>query len=559
MIESMCSNVFNRESTVNLIKITLDNLRDRLSNTVGPFGSTTIIESPFEGHVISKDGYTVLKEIKYNNEVSKTILDIVKNISKTLVKEVGDGSTSSILVAAELYKVILEIQKKHKVAPKEIIDVLSYLEELLSKDILACSTKINEDNWEKLVQIAAISNNNDNKAGQVIADLYKEVGANGFISLENSKGETDYFKINHGIKFDGGYLDKIFATEKNKVDSIYRMPYVFITNGTLEESDQAHMVENILGKAFSDGRGVVLIAKNYDFYTQEFLKLNRMQNGKNFMCLPLMYPLPSQEFEDRLEDLAVYLGTTVFDKNKGHKIEDITLDDLGVCDTVKARDRRTEMITEEVSPEVEGRILEIEDYLNENENDLSTSQKFTIKQRIAILEAKTATIYVGGKTVIERDTRKFLMEDAIYACESALKHGYIIGGNLIIPMLLNKHSDRYKQDIIAANVCRTLKGEKLDDFINEIIDNVYTSFKSSFRSVLYNKIKNADELNEILDKCIEEGMIFNLITHEYEEEANTKIINSAMTDIQIMKASFSMMSLLATSNQFITQTCNINL
>src|SRR5690606_12362146 len=70
---------------------------------------------------------------------------------------------------------------------------------------------------------------------------------------------------------------------------------------------------------------------------------------------------------------------------------------------------------------------------NPEENNMDI---FYLKKRIATLEGTNVILHVGGKTLSERQTRERLIEDAILACRSTIKHGYIYGGNLIIPRLL---------------------------------------------------------------------------------------------------------------------------
>ena len=61
-----------------------------------------------------------------------------------------------------------------------------------------------------------------------------------------------------------------------------------------------------------------------------------------------------------------------------------------------------------------------------------------------------------------------------------------------------------------------------------------------------------NELAEIANKCIEESKFYNLKIREFEDMKSTSVINSVDTDIQIMKTCFSIIGILATSNQFIT-------
>ena len=550
MKELIQSNVYNENDSSELIEATLDHITSRLTKTLGPYGSTTLIADATMGHIVSKDGYTVLDKIKYNGIVPRTVLDIISKISRSLVKEVGDGSTSAVVVSNSLYKGIYELKAQYKIAPKEILDMLSKLEELLTEDIMKESVDINNDNFERLRDIASVSNNNDVKAGDVVYNLYKIVGAEGFVSIEDSRGESDYYDVNSGIEFNGGYIDRSFATEKNRVDTVYERPYVLMCNDTIDENDMKLMAD-MYGTAAEEGRPLVIIAKNYDFEMQNFFKINKAQNRGNFCCVPVMYPLHSLEYHDRFEDLAIYLGATIYNKSKNIRPEDVDVSYLGMCDKFTCNDDRSTVICEDISDATKDRIEELKLFIEENE--LDSVDKFKYKKRIAILEAKNATLYVGGTSQLEKETRKYLMEDAVYACQSTIRHGYISGGNLVIPRLIRQRFLNYSNKLMESDLCKSLEGYTKSHFIEDLIDLVSESFKTSYRSVLNNMTADEEKSEEILNKCLETDTIFNLIKHEYEDVDNTAIINSVMTDVHIMKASFSIVGLLATSNQFITQ------
>ena len=117
-------------------------ISEALSRSVGYYGSTTIIENAVTGHKITKDGYTILQSLKFSAEkpIANTILNFIKNISKTLVTEVGDGSTSSVLTSDALFNFIADIEKEDKISPKALLDELEV------------SRKLIEDSKEGLVR-----------------------------------------------------------------------------------------------------------------------------------------------------------------------------------------------------------------------------------------------------------------------------------------------------------------------------------------------------------------------------------------------------------------------
>ena len=181
---------------------------------------------------------------------------------------------------------------------------------------------------------------------------------------------------------------------------------------------------------------------------------------------------------------------------------------------------------------------------------------FKLKKRIASLQNSTANLYIGGNSEIERNTRQFLFEDSILAVRSAIEYGYVIGGNLIIPRILDTHTDEIVEKIITNKAFNHLYSDEelREPFKEEIESFIYTiskCFKNSFERVLFNANFPRERINEIVSICISKDQIYNLKTRHYEKDKETKIINSAQTDIEIMKACFSIIGLLGTSNQFL--------
>jgi hypothetical protein len=90
----------------------------------------------------------------------------------------------------------------------------------------------------------------------------------------------------------------------------------------------------------------------------------------------------------------------------------------------------------------------------------------------------------------------------------------------------------------------------LHNFYNTVLQSISSAFESSFAQVLSNA--NIKNINNIIERCKEQHAIYNVKSRIFENDKETMVINSVDTDIEIIKASFSIIGLLATSNQFIT-------
>lgn len=556
-IQNIRCNVLSEASTKYLIKNTLETLTIILSKSLGPYGSTTIMQDKFSmNHNITKDGFSILNKIKFDNESASTILEFVRKISRNLVKEVGDGSTSAIIVSNSLYNEITTLMENYQIPAKDVIDALKEYEIILTKLVNDLSTPITEENFDKLKLIASIANNNDDKAGDLIYNLYKEVGKDGFITLESSTTEEDKYEIQKGIELPRGYINMVFANQPDKVTYEADNAFVFMCNESLEENDMS-MLGNIMGEALKVKKPLVIIAKGFDQEIRNFLHINKHQNKAELDIVAVDYALLSRHHFESFEDLAIYLGATIYDKFDG-EVPEPTIEDLGLCAKVIVNETSTRFIEGQGDKaKIKERVEYIEGLIkkaNEMDDKLDqTEELFQYRKRIANLDCKVATLYIGGKSEIEKETRKYLMEDAIFACQSALRNGYISGGNLIIPRVIIKNFSSIVGELSQnTSLARTIPEEKKREFFTDFNNHLFNAFANSFRTVLRNKYSDEKSIDVIVDHNIVHDTIHNLKTSQDEDINDTNIINSVRTDIEILKATFSIITLLATSNQFVS-------
>lgn len=564
MIEKLEKNFFQSNALDNdlsklIIEGTLNDIAEKLSRTLGPYGSNTILEDRLYNHVVTKDGFTVLNKLKYDNDISNTILELIKSVSRSLVREVGDGSTSSIIISNALLHEINSRDVLKSIPPKEILDYLKEIELILEEEIKSRTIKIDKYNFSKISNIAAIANNNDDKAGDLIYEIYNKIGAEGFINLESSPTFEDSYIVDNGIELNRGYIHNIFVNQPNKTECILEKPFIFMCNDVLDEDDLEVLME-LVGFTLKFSKPLLLIAKGYDTEVANFLKINKNQNKQKLQISATDFAFVNNNHYKSFEDLSVYLGCEIYDKLNGEEIDTEQFQTLlGTCDRVIMDEISTKIIGGFGDSEViEQRILSIDKEIVELEKQRSKRDidldLFELQKRKAKLSCKTATLFVGGNSDLEKETRKYLMEDAIYACKSAIQHGYVTGGNMIIPKILSEKSTMIASEVFTKNINKSLNEEESLNLIYELLDAISTAFRKSFFTVLRNKFikENDSEINEIIDNCISANSFFNLKSMSYEDDTLTNIINSSMTDIQIMKSSFSIVGLISTSNQFIT-------
>lgn len=552
------SNVLEKNFEDKIVE-TLNQISGIVSNSLGYYGHTTIIEDKFMGHIITKDGFTILKKIKFLTDPFKaTILDLIKNISMDLVSEVGDGSTSSIVIATEIYKNILKCKKDPNdiistLPDKEILNQLKELEKIISDEIKNIAIPLDAKDFDKVKNIAKVSLNNDEEIANLIAKIYEEIGNDGHITIDLSSTKNSHYERLEGFELSRGYVTNKCANQPNRKECILENPKILLCNDTLGEED-INVIFDVLGTLASNLEPLVIISKNFSNYFIDLVNKNFSMND-HLQLLLVDQSFASTNSREGFDDLAICLGAKVLDKYDFNENNPMTSklilnEYLGSCDKIISSETTTQIIgfngdKDKINKRIE--YLEfLKDELRKKADKIDIEKDIILlNNRKAFMTGGMARVFVGGETEKEKETNKYLVEDAVYACKSAIKHGYVAGTNLNVPKVINTIKEKSNS-------------EEFDDFILSLsqlhlLDSISKSFEETFKIMMRNSnlFPNEKELEKCKDRCINTNHIYNLKTNDYESDYETVIINSTMTDIRILESSLSIIGLIVTSDQFI--------
>jgi chaperonin GroEL len=560
------SNIVPRKKAKALIGASLDAIADTVSATMGPYGSTTIIQDNMNRHYYTKDGYTVLKALTFSGDVQRTVLDHVKTISRKLVHTVGDGSTSAVVVAAELYKSLSMVSDRigGGITPKGVTDALGELSHILSDCIRQIATPVSKHISPNIVtKVAVVSTNNDQMAGELIGRLFDEIGEHGSVLVEEGTGVNDEYTLTRGYELLRGYVDHMFVNKDNGIECELMGAYVLMCDDNLTEKDIVYLHHGIVTPMFTAGKPLVFIARGYDKSFREYFRANKLRQ-RDLPILAVDMATITKDAKDRFEDLAAYLGAVPYRKSEGVDLTDMGFSEqhLGLASRVVSSEGTTRFFegksdTAAVAARVTSYEKRITDATSRNDHIDRDGEVEAMRRRIAALQAKAATLWVGGSTEQERTARQFLIEDAVYAVKSAMRHGVIAGGCITVPTILEQSREYVLTDLMhrlrTSNAVPALDNEeRLGVFCGMIIDCVRNAFLRSYERVLTNSGMEEHRASVIAMSCSQLNQVYDVRTGQVEDQSVTSIVNSAETDTEIVKAAFSIVGLLLTSNQFIS-------
>src|SRR4029077_19879905 len=81
---------------------------------------------------------------------------------------------------------------------------------------------------KEIAQVGAISANNDQEIGDLIAQAMEKVGKDGVITVEEAKGLETTLETVDGTQFDRGYLSPYSVTTPEKRETVLDDPYILI-------------------------------------------------------------------------------------------------------------------------------------------------------------------------------------------------------------------------------------------------------------------------------------------------------------------------------------------
>jgi chaperonin GroEL len=572
----LLSNTVEEESTKNKIRATMQIISKTLCGTLGPYGSTTIIQDREMKHFATKDGYDLMNRMSFDDEVSRTILDLLRQVASNQVLSVGDGSTSAIVVANALYSTLTDKNNAEffkKVAAKDIVDIINDLGAVVEIELKKIAKPVSPD-LKEIETVAMISTNNDDAAGRLIKEIYDKIGQYGFITTEVvNKKEVDGYEIKQGLEWGRGFIDPIYARSYENKKIIYdQEPRFFITNSTLTYEDLQILLSGIIGEVCGKQKSeLVIVANDYDDDVRKFLKINKtkhLQGGNipELIFTPVDIDQITKTGRNNLEDLATLVGCEVYDKFE-HTPTMFVVDPsrfIGRAEKAIITEKNTQVIGKDLSEDhVKAKKSKV-DALNEKIKELDMIEEpsreelielYELRRRVSSLTDSTAIIHVGGKTQTERITRERLFEDAIFAAKSAIKYGVIVGGNISIPRIINKSKLSIVKKL--SKKYSYLPVDDVPEFIGAFLDIIKNSFLESYRNVLNNSYLTDVEVEGIMSKCVRDNKFYNLKLHKFEDSNKTNVINSVNTDLEIMRSCFSIIGILATSNQFLTINFNV--
>lgn len=390
-----------------------------VKSTLGASGKCVIYEDGRGKPVITKDGVTVAESVVLFDPVENMGATLIKEAARNTVKEAGDGTTTATVLAEALIKSInsavaagLSIREIKDGVNVCLDEVLSMLDEM-SVDV----------EGDMLKSVAAISCNNDEELGAIIAEAYERVGKHGVVLMEESESEDTYVDVVDGAQIDCGITSPHFITNTEKHLAELDNPYILTVSS---EIPNIRKIQSVLEHVIKGNRSLLIVAQVAQ-QVKSALLMNKVKGNikVNIIDPPGFGPTR----KDAMEDLAILTGSTVINEELGDDLDLITPEHLGEAEFAVTDDKSTVITLDEVTEDVEARIEELDKQITTEQNGFI---KKKLEQRLATLSGSVGIVKVGASSKVELKEKKDRVEDAIYATKAALQEGIVPGGGVAL-------------------------------------------------------------------------------------------------------------------------------
>ena len=400
----------------------VNKLADAVAVTMGPTGRNVIIDKSFGGPTVTKDGVTVAKEIeledRFENMGAKLVIEVAQKTSDLA----GDGTTTATVLARAIFREGLRniVAGSNPTAIRRGIDKAV----AAASECLVSMGRPVKDKQE-VAHVGAISANNDNAIGKLLADALERVGKDGVITVEEGKSrgtEVDYVD---GMQFDKGYISPYFITDPSTMEASLENALILLYEKKI--SNIRDLVP-LLEKTAQTSQPLLIISEDVDAEALTLLVVNKLRGTLNVCAVK------APGFGDRrkamLGDIATLTGGTLISEDLGIQLENVTLEQLGRAKKVTV-DKSNTTIVEGGGKrsDIDKRVAQIRAQIEQTDSEYD-KEKF--QERLAKLAGGVAVISVGAETEAEMKQTKARLEDALHATRAAVEEGILPGGGVAL-------------------------------------------------------------------------------------------------------------------------------
>ena len=577
MSYNLYSNIVTKDVLRKIQSDTLNTISNALACSFGPDGQNTAYRNQKDITRYTKDGHTILKNLKFVGAIEFTMRDDLEGITRRIVTTVGDGTTSAVILSALLFEGLRKASAMGVNEKQLIADLDKAINEAC--DLIQQNSK--EATIDDIFKIAMISTDGNKNIANLIKSIYEENGNDVFIDVSTAPGLETIVKTYDGFTIDSGLTDIAFINT-NKHSSIIDNASLYLFEDPIDTNEMAsyfakivrdNVLTPIQEKMYVKVKPTVIVCPKIgnDIMSDVDALVNILKaipvEQRKFYPINIVTNIPNRNF---IYDLSLISGATLIRKynDAATQKDDETIsgaqtlekihDFAGHCDQVVADSRKTKFINPSLMYDENGEYSNIyKNHLADMEEQLAGLKEENgnhgeigvMKRRINAFKANMVEIRVGGVSETDRDSLRDLVEDAVLNCRSAAIDGYGFGANFEALRVFN---------YLLAQSEKGLLPEEIDSITNGQTYNIYKIMVDAYLnllSILYRSVAgDPTKAYAIAANGIVEGAPFNIRTKQYDG----LVLSSIKSDQIILQAINKILSVVFLTNQFLVEGAEYN-
>lgn len=577
MSYNLYSNIVTKDVLRKIQSDTLNTISNALACSFGPDGQNTAYRNQKDITRYTKDGHTILKNLKFVGAIEFTMRDDLEGITRRIVTTVGDGTTSAVILSALLFEGLRKASAMGVNEKQLIADLDKAINEAC--DLIQQNSK--EATIDDIFKIAMISTDGNKNIANLIKSIYEENGNDVFIDVSTAPGLETIVKTYDGFTIDSGLTDIAFINT-NKHSSVIDNASLYLFEDPIDTNEMAsyfakivrdNVLTPIQEKMYVKVKPTVIVCPKIgnDIMSDVDALVNILKSipveQRKFYPINIVTNIPNRNF---IYDLSLISGATLIRKynDAATQNDDETIsgaqtlekihDFAGHCDQVVADSRKTKFINPSLMYDENGEYSNIyKNHLADMEEQLAGLKEENgnhgeigvMKRRINAFKANMVEIRVGGVSETDRDSLRDLVEDAVLNCRSAAIDGYGFGANFEALRAFN---------YLLAQSEKGLLPEEIDSITNGQTYNIYKIMVDAYLnllSILYRSVAgDPTKAYAIAANGIVEGAPFNIRTKQYDG----LVLSSIKSDQIILQAINKILSVVFLTNQFLVEGAEYN-
>jgi len=503
-----------------------------VKSTLGPGGNTVLIESPNHTHsiTVTKDGVTVAKAVDLFDPVENLAVRMMKEAAERTATNAGDGTTTSIILTEAM------VLEGTRLLTPEVnrTAVLRHLSVMCNEVVRQLASKAKKVTNAMLVDVATISANNDKELGKIIAELYREVGRTGIVTVEKSQTSETYSETTMGLQFARGYLSNLFVNDQKKDECVFEDVMVLVADTEISNILQ---IEAVLKPIISEGKKLLIIAP-CGVNVVNTLAANVVKGNIKVCAVPP--PNFGYKQHELMQDIATSVGATYFSEKTGDDLSLINYGDLGHAAKVIVSNDKTIILKSNARVKADVVEERVKQLWMAHAIAKRKADKDFLLERIASLTGGIGVIYVGGNTDLEQKELYDRVDDAVCAVRSALEEGILPGAGKAIYEIDHTRllGDGNNHD---QNVAWHIMDAALEAPIRQILTNVGLDFDA----VYCRYVPEGEDM-------VPDGHGYNVKTGEFGDLIKMGVVDPLKVTRSALQNAVSVASTILSTNAIIT-------